>query len=364
MSILLITLISIMSLLSLGLIAINISNLRALKPSIEKNSEGEKYSPKVLVILPIKGIDLGLDKNLSSLKDQSYQNHDIIAVVDSESDSSIPYLNSAGIKHIISNYNCKRCSGKVRAISTALFIFPNYDVYVVADSDIRVERDWLMKLIVPLSDTNTGISTSFPKFYPEGGFWSQVKMVWGLVGESMMSSELTRFAWGGSLAFKKELLDDGFLDVFSENISDDIALLKRAKEKGMKVNYVSDVKIYVHSDDDFEKFAEWSNRQTALSISGSKKVFLFGSIYFLSIILLMITSIILAIFYSIYFALFLIVPIYIAIVNYRKVPKRSLSVIPITFLLFFIYIANLMIGYRRKEIKWRGGTYKLYENKN
>jgi hypothetical protein len=56
-----------------------------------------------------------------------------------------------GIEYIISDARCTYCSGKVLAIYPTIIRYRNFQYYVIADSDIRVERDCLEKIIGPLS---------------------------------------------------------------------------------------------------------------------------------------------------------------------------------------------------------------------
>jgi len=345
-----------MILISIGFLIINFSNMKYEDDNEKSNYD---YCPRVLIILPVKGLDFEFEKNLESLINQDYKNFKIVASIDDESDPAVEILKKYHIPYIIADTECNNCSGKVRAIKAVLNKFKDADVYVIADSDIRVEKTWLRNLINPLLNKEIGISTTFPSFYPEGGFWTKVKMVWGLVGESMMSSQLTRFAWGGSLAFRKDLIDDTFMQKFEGNISDDIAILRIAKDKGLKIHYAKNSRVNVHSDDDFKKFFEWSNRQTALSIKGSEKVFIFGIIYYFAMIFLILASLVLAYKVSLWYLIFLAIPLLISLNNYRKVVKRSLIVIPITFFLFFFYPINLLIGNSKKEITWRGRSYRL-----
>jgi len=162
-------------------------------------TEKTGYAPRVLAILPAKGYDLYQKDNFISLEKQDYGNYNLVAVVDSINDPAAKTARSLGILTLVAKGKCSTCSGKNRAIAYALRRFKDYNVYVIADSDVMVKRDWLSKLIAPLSNPSIGISTTFPTFMPvDHGLWSYVKMLWGLVGKSLMSSRLTRFGWGGS----------------------------------------------------------------------------------------------------------------------------------------------------------------------
>lgn len=333
---------------------------RRNKDDVDGNNDiAPKINKRVLVILPVKGVDYEFEKNLVSLKEQEYSHYDIVAVVDSEKDDSVPHLRSQGIRFSIANAACAKCSGKVRAIYSALLEFPDYDYYVVADSDIRVSKRWLSDLLLPLGKPDVGAATTFPSFFPDGGYWSKLKMFWGLVGQSMMESSLTRFVWGGSMAFRKDLMDEASLRSFSESVSDDIAVLRVVKGRGLKVSYVPDSRPEIHSNDNFGTFVEWANRQTAFSIYSTNKTFIFGMVYYLATIYLILSSIILSISVSALFLVFLFPFIYNSINSQRKVPVKTWYFLSLTFILPFIYVWNLISGFTRRRVTWRGNTYSL-----
>lgn len=311
-----------------------------------------------IVILPCRGIDYDMEQNLTSLKDQDHRNFEILAVVDSEEDSAVELLRRFKIKYIISEKGTG--SGKVSAISTAIRKDSGLHRYtVIADSDILAPRNWLSSLVSPLSKSENGLSTTFPFFKPVGGFWSKVKMVWGFVGLGMMESTITRFGWGGSLAFRNDLLTEEDLKYFSSHVSDDIALTKICKKKGLKIAYVPEAHPEVLSPDSFSAFMEWSNRQTALSVSSSKNVIRYGLLFYGSTIFLFLTSFVITLEINYLFG-FLFLPIVVnsARSSYRA-PGHRISGFFIQFLIPFIYLSNLVHGGRMKTISWRGNNYDL-----
>ncbi|MEM0154515.1 MAG: glycosyltransferase family 2 protein [Methanothrix sp.] len=349
---------ALLSLIWLGLMLINLSGLRRKS---EKSTEPQKnYNPKVLVILPCKGMDVTLDSNIKSLKAQDYPNFMLVAVVDNNKDMAINVLHENMVDYIFTKDVCSICSGKVRAIATAYETYNNYDIYVIADSDVEAKKDWLSKLVGKLADPSVGISTTFPLFKPKAGFWSRVKMVWGFVGDGMMESKLTRFGWGGSLAFRKDLLEGEAYENFKKSLSDDIAITRAARKRNLKISYVPERIAVVNSDDNFGKFWEWSNRQTALSITGSRRVFHIGVIIYLLDIILLVSSITLSILVS-YLYLFLLAPFIIGIIKtYKRAgSNRSADLWLIYLFINFVYLANLIIASRMKSITWRGNQYEL-----
>ena len=261
-----------------------------------KNAEVfQKYNGRALFIVPCRGKDFTLEENLKAIAESTGDRYQVVAVVDSEDDEALGAIKSAGIRYIVSSPVCSNCSGKVRAIYSAVMSFPDYPVYVIADSDILPKRSWADDLLSPFTLEDTGLSTTFPYFVPRGGFWSRVKLVWGFVGLGMMESPVTRFGWGGSLAFRSSLLDSDRKDFFLSYVSDDVALTKICKSMGLKIRYVPSAAPYINSPDDFKTFMEWANRQTALSIYSTPSVFRFGVIFYGSTVLIELTSIVLSV---------------------------------------------------------------------
>jgi len=313
----------------------------------------------VLVIVPCRGLDLTLRENIESLKHQKYQKYSLVAVVDDEHDAATQILREEGVTVIFSDAECSGCSGKVRAIATALEHYPDYDFYVIADSDATYPEDWLASLLRPLSDSTCGISTTFPVFTPLSGFWSKVKMVWGFIGMSMMDSPVTRFGWGGSLAFRRELLDDGGIDYFKESVSDDGALTHLCTGRKLRIAYVDNITVKIYSKETFNSFIEWSNRQTALAILGNGMLLPFGLAYFSVRSFVLYSSIAVSILIS-PILLLLLAPFAI---NLYRIYRRARSHDPTLLLIFLfndlLYLSNLIAASRMKTINWRGRTYQL-----
>ena len=316
-----------------------------------------RYKPKTLVIVPCKGVDLTLEDNLMSIAGQDYENCDVVAVVDNGRDAAMPYIRKAGIRCITTSAKFKRGSGKVNAVSTALSRFKDYDAYVIADSDILVRPDWLGLLVAPLGNKRNGLSTAFPYFKPQEGFWSKVKLVWGFVGQGMMESDTLRFGWGGSLAFRKDLLDKASFDSFTRSLSDDIAITQTVKRKGLSLFYVKDAQPVVNTKDTFATFFEWANRQTAFSIRGNRNVFGFGMLSYALQILLLASAILLSLFYS-PVALLLFVPVLLGIAKAHSRLKEPMpGFVPLYLAMPFVFLANLIIARRMQGIEWRGRKY-------
>ena len=312
----------------------------------------------VLVMVPCRGVDFTLKETLESIRDLEYSGFQAVCIVDSEDDPSVPIIREVGLRTLISSAACKDCSGKVRALCTAMMETPGFDYYVIADSDIIVERDWLSCLLSPLHDERVGLSTTFPVFQPDSKFWSKMKSVWGMVGLSMMKSRRTRFGWGGSLAFRRDLVD-GYMPVFCSSVSDDVALSKICGKKALDIQYVEDARAIIRVKESRKSFFEWANRQTSLSVSSGGRVLAYGLAYFLAQCILIVSSLLLSfLVYPVF--LLLLLPFATQSLRYRQVHRRlPASVVFIEFILPFVYSYNLLHAALVKDIEWRGRKYTL-----
>lgn len=341
-----------LTLFFLGLLAISLRRRY-------RDTDYAHFSCKALVIVPCKGRDIGLGENLKSLKEQAYESFDLVAVVDSTSDAALKEIGELGIEYLVSSASCKSCSGKVRAIASAMEKRKEVDVYVIADSDVLYPDNWLEALLCPLGDPRFGVSTTFPHFVPVGGFWSKVKSVWGLVGFGLMQSKITRFVWGGSMAFRSTLINKKSLSFFKKHVSDDVAIMRICKQSGLDICYVESAAPIVKSDDTYAVFKEWSNRQTALSVSSSTGILRFGLLFYIGQIFLLVSSVALSVLFTPVFVIFLIPYLLYALRNYRNHLTGGAAVFLISLAIPFISVLNLIKAAGMKEITWRGSSYDL-----
>ncbi|MHB8361371.1 MAG: glycosyltransferase family 2 protein [Thermoplasmataceae archaeon] len=324
------------------------------------NSDGEiKYSPSVLVIVPCRGIDHDMEDNFDSLLGQDYKNFHIVAVVDSPEDEATEIIRKKNIEVLTAIYYSNASSGKVRAITTAIKEKKGFEIIVLADSDTKVPEHWLRELIYPLSKNGVGAVSTYPRFVPKGGFWSKVKEIWGYMGINMMEFAPTRFVWGGSVAFRSDLMDSKSLEYFSTAVSDDSAITKICREKGVKIAYAPAASPKIVVLDNKKTFIDWAERQVAVSIIFDKRALIGGVFIYAGIIAYMVLMVYLSIFYGLIFLTGFIPYILNLINSGMRDTKNALWLIPIGIFLPFVYLYNIIMGAKTKEIRWRGTNYKI-----
>jgi cellulose synthase/poly-beta-1,6-N-acetylglucosamine synthase-like glycosyltransferase len=340
-------------------LVLTFGGIRGLAHKDEEKPKKPNGKMRILLMVPCKGTDISLERNLRNAMRQDYPHYRAVAIVESKKDPAFRAIKSSGIDYLMADFNCKNCSGKVRNLATAIRKFRNYDAYCILDSDVNADPHWLSSLAAAM-DSKTGISTAFPIFNPiDGGFWSKAKHIWGFVGQGLMENPKTRFGWGGSLLFRSELMEKGGLERFSESVSDDIAITKLCKERGFSIAYAPAARPVVDCKESAGSFMEWSNRQTAFSVLGDRKIFYVGLVFYSAGALLLVSSIILSLWYSAWSVIFLLPFALFVARSFKRSGSLDLATIPICLLLTFIYLYNIANSAFMRRIEWRGRSYQL-----
>ena len=350
-------------LLFLGLLVLDARGL--FKKHEGRHAKRKGYRPRVLVMMPCKGGDIGLYNNLRAASRQDYKNYRLVAILD-RGDPALETVERAGVECVYSDSRCTKCSGKVRALATAMERFAGYDIYAVLDSDELVAKDWLSRLVAPFAGVHIGASVMFPLFKPiAGGFWSHTKQVWGFVGQSLMESGMARFVDGGSFAFRASLMDRKALSFFKNSrysVSDDICINMIVSRSGLGIAYDRRHHPITYVDETLATFWEWANRQTALAIFAYRRMLYYGLAYYLSEVLVFATGVLGAALVSPLFALLLLHAAISFAKNESRIGRDSspLATAAATVLLPFIYAANLAAASGTRSITWRGRRYRLH----
>ncbi|MBK9314148.1 MAG: glycosyltransferase [Acidobacteria bacterium] len=213
-----------------------------------------RYQPKAVLIVPCKGLDHDLEENLRALMVQEYREYEVIFVTESEKDPAHAIISrlikgSRRSAWMVIAGEARDRGQKVHNLSAALEMLNTVDrraeVLVFADSDARPARHWLSELVAPLGDKRIGATTGFRWFLPDGRgaglgtrFASALLSVWNASALALMG-ERSGFAWGGSLAIRRENFDK--LEIkrrWQRAVSDDYVLTSAIRESGQRIKFV------------------------------------------------------------------------------------------------------------------------------
>ena len=135
------------------------------------------YAPTTALICPCKGNERGLEDNLTALTRFEYANYEIYFTLATSLDPALKIIErvkaaSSKPVHIVIAGPPEDCSEKVFNLRRTVEALPaNFEVLVFTDSDVRLPRGWLTKLIAPLQDAARGRNHRLSLDYSQRTIW-------------------------------------------------------------------------------------------------------------------------------------------------------------------------------------------------
>lgn len=210
-----------------------------------------EFHPAVSILKPICGLDEDADENLASFCQQDYPEYQIIFAVRDSTDPSIEVVQKLmhqfperEIELIVSD----RAIGvhpKVNNLANAA-TKAKYDLWLVADSDIRVGKDYLQQVVQPFQNADVGVVTCMYRSLVRGWVTRLEAIVTAtdfhpgvLVARKL---EGISFAFGQTIAIRQTVLEKiGGFEAIADYLADDYQLGYLPAAAGYKVvlsNYV------------------------------------------------------------------------------------------------------------------------------
>jgi ceramide glucosyltransferase len=218
-----------------------------LKPYLPAPS----LAPAVTVLKPLCGAEHELYECLRSFCDQDYPRLQIVFGVSDPDDPAIgvvfrlmrefPHVDmDMAVDH--------RQHGSSRKVSNLINMMPfaRHELLVLSDSDVRVGRDYLARVVAPLADSGVGIVTCSYTGRPRGGFWSLLGALfiddWFTPSVRVAAMFGSRsFAFGATIAIRRQVLRriGGFASIANQ-LADDYRLGEMTRAIGLRT-VLSDV---------------------------------------------------------------------------------------------------------------------------
>jgi ceramide glucosyltransferase len=204
--------------------------------------------PPVTVIKPLKGADEGLYENLVSFVRQDYPCHQVVLCVAAPDDPALAAVSrlkkdypEADLEVVVSSarigYN-----PKVNNMANA-YPFAKYDLLLMSDSDIRVDRDFLRRMAAPFEDPGVGLTTSFYQAVGSHGLWGHLEALsinaHFLPQSSLAAAFGMRFAMGAGMMVRRQAFEEtGAFANLSDHLADDFWLGESVREAGWRLEAV------------------------------------------------------------------------------------------------------------------------------
>jgi len=235
------------------------------------------YSPMVALICPCKGAEPGLEENLTGLTQFEYANYEIYFSLATSLDPALKVIErvkaaSQRPVHIVIAGPPEASGEKVHNLKRAVEEAPEkFEVFAFTDSDVRLPRGWLTKLVAPLHDPRIGASTTYRWVIPSGslgagGFASAMASAWNASVATMLGRARDNFCWGGGTAIRRKNFDDAQVaDLWAGAVSDDFVLTRALEGAGKSIVFCAECMAPTLHPWTGASLLEFTNRQMVIT---------------------------------------------------------------------------------------------------
>jgi ceramide glucosyltransferase len=213
--------------------------------------------PPVSILKPLKGTDPGMYDCFRSHCLLDYPEYEIVFGVSEADDPAVELvqrLKAEFPRRAIELVVCSRNLGTNRKVSNLVQMLPaaRYQHLIVNDSDIRVEPDYLQRVVAPLVDPNVGMVTCLYRGVPSATLGARLESIGistdfsaGVLAARQVEGGI-HFGLGSTLAFRRgELHAIGGFESILDYLADDYELGQRISARGLRVE-LSEVVVETH----------------------------------------------------------------------------------------------------------------------
>ena len=248
----------------------------------ERNTKRPDYTPKVAIIAPHYGWDAETEEHAKGVLRQEYDGeYEVFFVTHQKADSghdvSYPHLCEIAESHsnvhvllapnIIDNDLGR--SQKVQNLLTAIETLPD-DIEVIAfvDADVAIRKDWLTLLVNPLQEPEIGTTVGGRFYFPQTwNIAAFAESIWVNFQMSFQGDHLHTMVWGGSNAFRREMLEKAqILQRWEQATIEDLNTTLAMRDTKHKIHFVPDcVAVTRTADRTWRQIVEFTNRQMIMT---------------------------------------------------------------------------------------------------
>jgi len=230
-------------------IAVRTQNLPSGRASPELRTA--ERMPAATIFKPLCGTEPDTYECLRSFCDQDYPHFQVVFGVADLNDPVVAVVER--LKRELPHRELelvvdRRQHGSSRKVSNLVNMMraARHDVFVISDSDVRVRRDYLTRVVAPLLDPGVGIVTCPYRGVPRSGLWallgSQFINEWFIPSVRVAALGGSRsFAFGSTIAIERRVLSriGGFMAIVNQ-LADDYRLGELTRGLGLRT-VLSDV---------------------------------------------------------------------------------------------------------------------------
>jgi ceramide glucosyltransferase len=207
--------------------------------------------PPVTMFKPLCGAEIETYECLRSCCEQDYPEFQVVFGVADNNDPVVAVVERLRREFPHRDLQLvvdRRQHGSSRKVSNLMNMMAaaRHDVFVISDSDVRVGRDYLSRVVAPLGDADVGIVTCPYRGVPRSGLWSllgsQFINEWFMPSVRVAAFGGSRaFAFGATIALHRRVLSRiGGFAAIANQLADDYRLGELTRRLGLKT-VLSDV---------------------------------------------------------------------------------------------------------------------------
>ena len=220
---------------------------KAQSKATGEDASSPQETPPVSILKPLKGSDPDIYASLRSHCVQDYPEYEIIFGVTDRCDPAVEIIErlirefpQLTIQLVI----CEKDLGTNTKVSNLAQMLPvaRYDHLIVNDGDIRVEPEYLRRVIAPLNDSKVGMVTCLYRGVPAPTLGSRLESIGistDFSGGVLVARQIeggVRFGMGSTLAFRRRDLEAiGGFESFVDYLADDYEIGSRMAARGLEV---------------------------------------------------------------------------------------------------------------------------------
>jgi cellulose synthase/poly-beta-1,6-N-acetylglucosamine synthase-like glycosyltransferase len=347
------------------------------------------YSPRTAVLCPCKGIEPGLERNLSSLCEFDHQNYEVFFILASTSDPAVAIVKRVAAQsrvkvHVLFAGPAEACGEKVNNLRVAIQQLPEeFETLVFADSDGRSGHSWLRRLISPLNDSRIGATTTMRWLIAnKNNLPTLFLAAWNAPILTMLGENTRKnFCWGGGTAIRRSVFKQcGVMEEWQNSVSDDYSMTTAIHRAGYPIVFLPECLTISYVETDFNGLMEFTNRQILITRVYSSKLwtlaFVTHALFCTTILFGFFLTI--GVFFSdrpaFQLASLTFLPLLLASIRSalrvtaaqqvlaserKQIQQQSWVHLTLGVLSPFLYLANFIASSVSKKITWRGITYEL-----
>ncbi len=348
-----------------------------LAPQAFKRAIGSGPSPlpPVTLLKPLKGLESELYENLKSFCMLDYPKTQILFTVANPEDSALDVVRLLkkefpllDMEIVISSGSRIGLNPKINNLAAASAKI-KHDIILISDSDILVQRDFLRRMVLPLSDPKIGLVTSFYLGAIRSAFWPRMEALsinaYFLPQAAMASFFGMRFAMGAAILVRREAFEKagGFAHI-AQYLADDFVLGESIRKAGFEIAAADTLPECVTEAPNFRAYLRHQIRW-AHTIRLCRPAGYFGLLMLQGFSLLTLKIIFFG-FDKLSLALMALILLSKALTQERLAQisgqngdRWALVLLPLSE---WVHFASWVSGWRAKNVFWRGENYAFSKN--